>query len=438
MAKRSRRLHLDVFLNARRVGALTQETSGAVAFTYASEWLNWKSNLPVSLSLPLREERYMGAPVLAVFDNLLPDNRGMRTRVAERMGADGVDAMSMLSALGRDCVGALQFLPPDSEPGPAGVVEGRNVSESQIADILRNLAANPLGVDRERDFRISIAGAQEKTALLKRPDGHWQVPSGQTATTHILKPQIGQLPNGLDLSNSVENEFFCMQITAAYGLPTANVSMETFEDKKALVVERFDRLWTEDKRLLRVPQEDMCQVLGRPWTQKYESEGGPGLLDIADALTASDEPALDRRNFLKANIVFWLLGATDGHAKNFSISLFPGGGFRMTPLYDVISAQPSFDEKRISHKDYKLAMAFGDSRHYRILDVRRRHFVETSLAAGLNKAAINALIEQTIEETPLAVQVASERLPADFPGALAESISQGLKVRVAQLAREAV
>ena len=156
----------------------------------------------------------------------------------------------------------------DSEPGPAGVVEGRNVSESQIADILRNLAANPLGVDRERDFRISIAGAQEKTALLKRPDGRWQVPSGQTATTHILKPQIGQLPNGLDLSNSVENEFFCMQITAAYGLPTANVSMETFEDKKALVVERFDRLWTEDKRLLRVPQEDMCQVLGRPWTQK--------------------------------------------------------------------------------------------------------------------------------------------------------------------------
>lgn len=436
MARRPKNLRLQVFLNGRLVGALNQETSGAVDFVYARDWLAWGSNLPVSLSLPLREDRYIGAPVLAVFDNLLPDNQGIRKRVAERIGAEGTDAMSMLSALGRDCVGALQFLPPDTEPGPAGAVEGKNASEAEIADILRNLATSPLGVDKERDFRISIAGAQEKTALLKRPGGRWQIPKGETATTHILKPQIGQLPNGLDLSNSVENEFFCMQITAAYGLPTANVSMETFEDKKALVVERFDRLWTEDKRLLRVPQEDMCQVLGRPWTQKYESEGGPGILEIAYALGASDEPTLDRQNFLKANLVFWLLGATDGHAKNFSINLFPGGGFRMTPLYDVISAQPSFDEKRIRHREYKLAMAMGDRRHYRILDIRRRHFVETAVASGINATTANGLIEEIIEKTPKAIHTALKKLPADFSGALAQSIVEGVKTRVAQLAKE--
>ena len=436
MAKRPKNLRLHVFLNGRLVGALTQETSGAVGFVYAHEWLTWENNLPVSLSLPLREDRYVGAPVLAVFDNLLPDNQGIRKRVAERIGADGVDAMSMLSALGRDCVGALQFLPPGSGPGSVGAVEGRNASEAEIADILRNLATSPLGVDRERDFRISIAGAQEKTALLKRPGGRWQIPKGETATTHILKPQIGQLPNGLDLSNSVENEFFCMQITAAYGLPTANVSMETFEEKKALVVERFDRLWTEDKRLLRVPQEDMCQVLGRPWTQKYENEGGPGILDIAYALGASDEPTLDRQNVFKANLVFWLLGATDGHAKNFSINLFPGGGFRLTPLYDVISAQPSFDEKRIRHKDYKLAMAQGLERHYRILDIHRRHFVETAVAAGVNATTANSLIDEIVEKTPKAIHAAVKTLPADFPGQLADSIVQGIKTRVALIAKE--
>lgn len=436
MARQPKSLRLGVFLNSRHVGNLNQEASGAVDFRYAPDWLGWKNNLPVSLSLPLREDRYIGAPVLAVFDNLLPDNQGIRKRIAERVGAKGADAMSMLSALGRDCAGALQFLPPDTQPGPAGTVEGKNASDAEIADILRNLATNPLGVYKDRDFRISIAGAQEKTALLKRPGGRWQIPAGTTATTHILKPQIGRLPNGLDLSNSVENEFFCMKITAAYGLPTANVTMETFEDKKVLVVERFDRLWTEDKRLLRVPQEDMCQVLGRPWTQKYENEGGPGILDIAYALGASDEPTLDRLNFLKANLVFWLLGATDGHAKNFSINLFPGGGFHMTPLYDVISAQPSFDEKRIRHKDYKLAMAQGLKRHYRILDIHRRHFVETSGAAGVSTTTANSLIDEVIEATPRALNTAVKKLPADFPGPLAQSIVHGVRSRVAQLERE--
>jgi len=341
----------------------------------------------------------------------------------------------MLAALGRDCVGALQFLPEGVEPGPAGTVEGTPISDAEIAETLRNLAANPLGMDRANDFRISIAGAQEKTALLKRR-GRWQRPTGSTPTSHIFKPQIGKLPNGLDLSNSVENEYLCLKLTEAFGIPTASVEMATFEDKRALVVERFDRLWTEDGRLLRLPQEDMCQVMGIPWTQKYESEGGPGILDIEYALGASDEPTLDRLNFLKANLVFWLLGATDGHAKNFSVFLYPGGGFRLTPLYDVISAQPSFDAKHVRHKDFKLAMAQGNTRHYGILDIRRRHFVETAELAGLSRRSAISMIEEVIEASPKALHSAISQLPKDFPGFIAASIQKGVKGRVAQLARE--
>ena len=87
---------------------------------------------------------------------------------------------------------------------------------------------------------------------------------------------------------------------------------------------------------------------------------------ILDLLQASDEPAADRKLFLKAQIVFWLLGATDGHAKNFSIFLLPGGRFRMTPLYDVMSAQPNVDAGEIPRNRMKLAMAVGDNRHYAI------------------------------------------------------------------------
>jgi serine/threonine-protein kinase HipA len=186
----------------------------------------------------------------------------------------------------------------------------------------------------DEDFRISIAGAQEKTALL-RWKNCWHKPSGTTATTHILKPQIGRLPNGIDLSCSVENEFFCLKLTAALGLPSAEVEIADFGGQRVLVVERFDRRWARDGRLLRLPQEDCCQALSVPPSLKYEADGGPGIPAILNLLNGSDDPTADRHRVLKALVVFWLLGATDGHAKNFSIFLGPGGRFSATPLYDV-------------------------------------------------------------------------------------------------------
>lgn len=263
MARSRKSSRLNVFLNSRLIGVLNREASGAIDFRYAPDWLAWRHRLPVSLSLPLREDRYIGAPVLAVFDNLLPDNTGIRRTVAERVGATGSDAFSLLAALGRDCVGALQFLPEDQTPGPAGVIEAEPVDDDTIAATLSNLARNPLGLERDDDFRISVAGAQEKTALLWHA-GRWQKPLGTTPTTHIFKPQIGELSNGLDLSNSVENEYLCLALTRELGLSTAKAEMATFGERRVLIVERFDRLITADKRLLRVPQEDMCQALSVP------------------------------------------------------------------------------------------------------------------------------------------------------------------------------
>ena len=314
------RIPLNVFLNGRLVGRLRRQASGAIDFQYDDDWLAWEQAFPVSLSLPLREDRFIGDPVIAVFDNLLPDNDQIRRRLAERVRAGGYDAYSLLAAVGRDCVGALQFLPDGADPGPAGGIAGRPLGDEEIAGILGDLKRTPLGVDEGGEFRISLAGAQEKTALLYWED-QWQVPHGSTATTHILKPEIGLLPNGIDLSQSIENEHFCMRLTASFGLPTARTEIREFAGRRALVVERFDRLHTRDGRLLRLPQEDCCQALSVPPPRKYEPDGGPGMRQILDLLKASDEPEVDQRLFLKAQIVFWLLGATDGHAKNFSIAL---------------------------------------------------------------------------------------------------------------------
>jgi serine/threonine-protein kinase HipA len=423
---------LNVFVNSRLVGQLTREASGAIDFRYDSVWLGWEHTMPVSLSLPLREDRYIGAPVLAVFDNLLPDNAGIRRTIAERVGAEGVDAFSLLAALGRDCVGALQLLSETEEPGLADVVEGHPVNNSEIAELLENLASNPLGIDRDKDFRISIAGVQEKTALL-HSNGRWLKPIGTTPTTHILKPQIGHLPNGIDLSNSVENEYFCLTLIKALGLPVAHVEMATFGKKRVLIVERFDRLWTRDKRLLRAPQEDCCQALSVPWTQKYENEGGPGIEKILRLLAGSDAAGLDRKNFLKATIVFWLLAATDGHAKNFSVFLSPGGGFRLTPLYDVVSAQPSLDAGQIRHNQMKLAMAVGDSRHYTINSITERHFVQTAAKAGLGANMTIEVIDDLLENGKAALERIVVALPSDFPEKIAQSIAAGFRSRLKKL-----
>jgi len=70
-----------------------------------------------------------GTPVRAVFESLLPDNGGLRRRIAARTQAERTDACSRLNAMGRDCVGALQFLPPDIAPGHAGAINGAPISK---------------------------------------------------------------------------------------------------------------------------------------------------------------------------------------------------------------------------------------------------------------------------------------------------------------------
>src|ERR1700684_1452693 len=146
MPRRTSHDRLRVFLNSRLVGLLRRETSGAISFQYDRSWLEWDSALPASLSLPLREQAYLGAPVLAVFENLLPDNDKLRRQIAARAHAEGTDAYSLLGAILHVCVGALQFLPPDVQPTLPGAIDAVPVSGREIGVILDNLATAPLGI----------------------------------------------------------------------------------------------------------------------------------------------------------------------------------------------------------------------------------------------------------------------------------------------------
>ena len=242
-----RRTHppLNVLINGRLVGRLEKDAGGAVSFQYDRSWLDWPNAFPVSLSLPLQQSAWRGGPVTAVFDNLLPDSPAVRRQVAEKTGAKGADSYSLLEQIGRDCIGAMQFLPDGLDADVSGAVAGEDISDAEIESLLANLARAPLGVDPDEGFRISIAGAQEKTALLFH-EGRWKRPVGTTPTTHILKPQLGRIPTAsgeVDLSHSVDNEHYCLALMRAFGLETARTEIATFGGRRVLVVERFDGTW---------------------------------------------------------------------------------------------------------------------------------------------------------------------------------------------------
>lgn len=432
MPPRSTYPPLNVYLNSRHTGRLRRLTSGAIDFRYDQGWLDWKHAFPVSLSLPLREQAYSGAEVIAVFENLLPDNQTIRRRVAARTQADGTDAYSLLSTIGRDCVGAMQFLPEGNAPGVAGTIDAQRITDARVGRLLSNLRVSPMGIEPDSDFRISIAGAQDKTALLNL-NGEWHLPEGSTPTTHILKTQIGQAGD-FDMSQSVENEHFCMRILDALGFAVAKTEIVDFDGVRALVVERFDREWTSDGRLLRRPQEDVCQALGVSPSQKYQTDGGPGIVNILEFLKASDDPAADHFEFIKTQIAFWLLGAIDGHAKNFSVFLHSGGGFRLTPLYDVMSVQHLLESGQIQRRQAKLAMSVGGNRHYNLHEILPRHFVQTVAEAGLSQTIAARACKELADALPDAIEQCRYENRAVLPDSLAEGMQVGVDRRLRTIA----
>lgn len=422
---------LDVRINGRTAGEYRYNPAGGVSFAYEADWLSWEFAFPISRQLPLMGGLQSGAHINAVFENLLPDNIGLRRRIAERTKARSDRPHDLLAAIGRDCIGAMQFLPRGEDPRDPFRIEGTPQSEAEIAATIRDLATSPLGLRADDTFRISLAGAQEKTAFLWR-DGAWLKPAGLTPTTHIFKRRMGVVSHGIDMTDSVENEWLCLKVAAAMGLPVNEAQMATFEDQSVLVVTRFDRAVRDKGGILRLPQEDFLQALGFESGQKYQEHGGPGIQDGLRLLEGSSERASDQLLFLKAQVVNWVLAAIDGHAKNYSLFLGPGG-FAMTPLYDILSAAPAMETGAFRHKELRLAMSVGRRRHYRLDQIQPRHFDETADLAKVPPEIRHQAFMQLAEIGLQAIDAVADALPEEFPDRVAGPIIAHAKNRMTLL-----
>lgn len=421
---------LNILMNGILIGALEKTKQGSLIFTYDQGWLNTLGARPVSLSLPLISQSFSGDVVYNFFDNLLPDNQQIRARIQAKFHAPTDQPFDLLASIGRDCVGAVQII-EGKVPDFKKEINFESLNEKQIASILRNYQINPLGMtDIDEEFRISIAGAQEKTAFLYH-NNNWCRPLKETPTTHIFKLPIGYIPQQqIDLSDSCENEWLCSQIARGFGLPVAHCEILSFEDIKVLSVERFDRKLSSDNRwLMRLPQEDMCQALGVSSNLKYQSDGGPGIKNIMGLLLGSSQTALDRDMFYRSQILFWLLAGIDGHAKNFSIFIEPEGKYRLTPLYDIMSAYPLIERKQLEFKKIKMAMALkGKNTHYHWDNMQRRYFLETAKAINYSVETAEMILDEMLDQTDSVIDKVTVELPKGFPCNISQPIFDGLRL----------
>ncbi len=297
MGRPTRARSLAVWMNGERVGTWTLPARGDQTFTYAESWLRSSQFRPLSLSLPagFGVSTLSGDAVESWFDNLLPDSDVIRRRAQIRFQTASTSAFDLLAAVGRDCAGAVQLLPPDQEPRGIDRIEAKPLSDQEIGRRLRAVTASPapgsLGPAADA-LRLSVAGAQEKTAFLWH-NNQWCLPLGSTPTTHLFKLPMGVIGEGqIDFSSSVENEWLCGRLLMAYGLPVASTEMARFDGERCLMVQRFDRrLHASGTYWLRLPSEDCCQATSTPAANKYENNGGPGMVAIAELLAQSSVPS---------------------------------------------------------------------------------------------------------------------------------------------------
>ena len=438
MGRKSRTRTLQLWMNGTFIGRWTVTPAGEHQLYYDQDWLESSGSRPISLSLPLQPSHipHQGEKVEYFFDNLLPDSDIIRQRIQRRFGTSSQQAFDLLSEIGRDCAGALQILPEGYEPETVKTINYEPLNSEEVGQILKRTTSSDLfRTGNADDFRISIAGAQEKIALLLYKNT-WNKPLGATPSTHIFKLPLGDI-GFADMSTSVENEWLCLQIMNQFGIRTADCKMAQFGDLKTLVVERFDRRLSQNGDwIVRIPQEDFCQATGTPAGMKYESDGGPGIKRILDVLLQSESSIADRRLFIKAQILFWLLAATDGHAKNFSIFLQAKGNYQLTPLYDILSAYPVMGNQQgmIHPGKIKMAMAVtGKSRHYHWYKIRKDHWITTAAKAGVDNKVVNQIFQEIIESTPIVIETVKGMIPLGFPEFVANSILTGLDTAIGQL-----
>ena len=329
----------------------------------------------------------------AWFDGLLPEE-ARRSAAETDHGVDRGDTFGLLAAIGWECAGAVSILPEGRLPA-AGTY--RPLAKDEVAERLDALPRFVAEIDHE--VRLSLGGAQEKL-LLTRLDGGWNLPLEGAISTHILKPEPDRYP-GLAVAEAwslAVASSATIAASAEYTAPTGH--------RPTIIVERYDRRIT-GSGVVRIHQEDGCQVIGLPPGEKYPRSAGPraaSLMRIAALLVArAEEPMGELQRLLEQTVVNVALLNTDAHAKNISFLHTPRRTVTLSPLYDIAPTAWFLPTQT------QVALPIGGK--WKIREIEPRHLLAESHAWGMAAGVARSTIRSTLAAVRAGIASATERYP---------------------------
>lgn len=393
---------LEVWCFGRRAGVLLDVAASTLAFSYDAAWVV-DGLPPLSQSLPL-DESFTSEAATAYFGGLLPEGTP-RHLLARQLGVAEGNVFGLLDALGGDTAGAISvFRRGGARPRDAPEGEVSWLSDAALAELIDELPVRPMHADEDGEWRLSLAGAQDKLPVIVGDDGRIGLTRGRAPSNAILKTPIARL------DGTVVNEAFCLALAAELGVPAATAIPRRVAGREFLLVERYDRADGPEGEIRRLHQEDFCQALGVAAERKYESDGGPGHeACIGLVRRVSAVPAVDLLAYLDLVAVNFVVGNHDAHAKNVSLLYAPDGpAVRLAPAYDVLSTEVY---QRVRPMARKMAMRIGGE--YRPAYVRARHVDALLQSGGFSLPAGRRRLRAVAERSPAAARLVRERFRTD-------------------------
>ncbi len=319
---------IDIYFEDLKVAGI-RTADGRAEMIYDATWLKRPNAFPISLSMPLDATPIPADKTLPWLANLLPENH--LSEIGQQFGVSPQDVVGLLERIGRDTAGALAIGSPRLPADEFRPVD----KEAELERIINELPQKPFLVGEE-GVSMSLAGVQDKLPVALAA-GKVAIPVNGTPSTHIIKPDSTRLPG------NVHNEAFCLKLARLVGLDAATATTGKAGKRLYLLVDRYDRSATPNNRIVRIHQEDFCQLLGYYPSAKYEFTspvvgGGPTLQKLFDGAQRFIQPGA-RLPLLDAVIFNVLICNVDSHAKNYSVLIGAGGTAKLAPLYDLMCGE---------------------------------------------------------------------------------------------------
>jgi len=427
---------LEIYFRNTHCARLTENTDGTLQFQYLESWLE-HGRVPVSLTLPLDQVIYAHEQVAPFVANLLPEGDDLRSRLERLLHVDKKDDFGLLGAIGRESAGALSFWPEGQSPSDNEQRYSR-LSLDEFHEWREYAHQQPFRI-RGQTIRMSLAGAQAKTALYFDLEDNPYLPEHGAPTSHILKPNIqGCLPS------TVYTEYLTMELArAALGkdeVPEVDIWQNCYR------IRRYDRP-RKHNGLRRLHQEDFCLALGHIPTRKYESEQRPEQLlaacfNLLDQLGDQDlliAPVMERQRLLNQVIVNVLLHNPDAHLKNYALLLQDTGKITVSPLYDSLCTYGL----NFSAADDAWATGVGPAAHTRnmslwiggtnaINQISQQDWAQFAIQCGFTAAFVRRRVRELAETISDALAQTIETVIAQHPLAVpaANAVREGVTQQV--------